>query len=455
MAGVISLVVLSLLRPNGNQPDQVSGEAAGTTLAAPGGGRGERPRTHRPDATILHTVSPSSLEPTAASVEMPQGEPASARFSVPRERAGLGTSSVRGAPHPPPAVSPPPAPTYQSRTLVNGLTQFAAEWDESNPGTAEAWNRQFQQLAQQGPAGVAAISEYLQRYEDIDFGPAGWQTLGYPTLRAALIDTLGAIGGPEALEVSLKLLQNAAEPREVALLARALEMQDASNSYPEIMAAARRSLSMAADGQLEAYDVGPVFEVFGRYGEGDVVADLVRASGKWNHYAAAALGQLPDGIGVPSLISMAYESSSARIPALQTLAGLSAGDLAARDALLGLVEDGWIAPNIWPYVASALTGDEVQVADSVFEDVVSRATGMDVKSSYIRSGNQTYYRMPTIDMLTPEQLVAQVDLVDEFLQVAASDPAAVKALEQTRSTLLRRIDQMNLGETAPESGTLN
>lgn len=367
-------------------------------------------------------------------------------------KAEPAASPVRGAapaapaPLPKPEFTPAPAPTLpepslQSRQLVAGLAQMQSPDGRWTSEQVVQWKENLQLLTQQGSAGVSAIREFLQKNQDLNFGPGGWDVLGYPSVRAAMVDALRQIGGPEAIGVSLETLQTTADPREVALLAKGIEAQAPEAYRAEILAAARDSLALAGKGQLEGRDMGPLFEVFEKYGGLDAVADLEQAANQWKYYATAALAQLPDGAGVPSLVRMVSESSSPNIPALEALASLSVRNAEAREALLTQVAANRISPSVWPYLSQALTGDETQVADSVFDRVLSRSTGQGLKTTHIKYGNQNFYHMPTIDTLTPDQLNQQVTLVDEFLKAAGSNPAAIQALQQTRSVLTRRLGQ--------------
>jgi len=390
-------------------------------------------------ATAPAPVPPTVEGPRPAAV----AEPESALSASPSEAAA-----------PAPGIPGLAEPTPESRQLITDLVKLPSA---EGPWTAEQvaqWKQNLQSLVQQGPAGVAAIREFLQKNQDLDFGLGGWDVLGYPSARAALFDALTQIGGAEAVAVGLETLQNTADPREVALLAKSLETQAPEQHRAEILAAARESLAMAAQGQLTGRDVGPLFEVFEQYGGADVLGDLEQAAKQWKYYATAALGQLPDGAGVPTLIRMVNESNSPNIPALETLASLSVSNPEARDALLAQVAANRISPNIWPYLSQALTGDEVQVADSVFDRVLSRATGRELKTTHINFGNQNFYRMPTIDTLTPDQISQQVALVDQFLEVAGSNPAAVQSLQQARAVLERRLTQAeaSAGAATPPPG---
>jgi len=399
----------------------------------------------RASTTITQEISNAAAAP-----------PAPVSDGVVEPSAPVAAAPTPAAQPPPPADTTPvpvipglPEPTPESRQLVASLVQLPTTDGQWTAEQVTQWKQNLQFLTQQGTAGVAAIREFLLKNQDLDFGPGGWNILGYPSARAALFDALTQIGGAEAVAVGLETLQNTADPREVGLLAKSLETQAPEEHREEILAAARESLAMSAQGLLNGRDVGPLFEVFERYGSVDVLDDLEQAAKRWKYYATAALGQLPNGAGVPTLIRMVNESTSPNIPALETLASLSASNTEAREALLAQVAANRITPNLWPYLSQALTGDEVQVADSVFDRVLSRATGKELKTTHISFGNQNFYRMPTIDSLTPDQINQQVVLVDELLTAAGSNPAAVQALQQTRAILSRRLGQAEASAAAP------
>src|SRR5262249_228529 len=109
-----------------------------------------------------------------------------------------------------PEVSP------ENRELVAALTRSPGH---SSPLTDEAvgqWKENMRKLVGQGPAGVAAIREFLKTDTEIDFGRGAEAALGYPSARKALFDALAKIGGEEATLLIRDTLQSTAEPREVA-----------------------------------------------------------------------------------------------------------------------------------------------------------------------------------------------------------------------------------------------
>lgn len=329
--------------------------------------------------------------------------------------------------------------TAESLGLVKALTEVSLAAGKLTPEQAVQWKKSLENLVAQGASAVPAIRDFLRAGGGVEFGAAGFRSVGYGSAREAMADVLARIGGPEALGVTLEAIQGNRNPREVALLAQALEAQAPEQQREAALAAARGVLASARQGEMQGKDVGPVFEVLERYGGASVVADLEQSAGEWKYYSTIALAQLPDGAGVPSLVRMLTESKGTDVPSLEALASISTRNAEARDALLTNAREGNIHPNVWPYVAQALAGDELQVADSVFDRVLSRSDGKELKSTHINAGNQTFYRSPTIDTLTLDQVQAQAALVEEFLGLAGSNPAATKALLQTKGILERRL----------------
>lgn len=333
-----------------------------------------------------------------------------------------------------------PEPSESALGFLEILRMLAGEAGlGSNPDKVREWKTALDSLLEQGKPGLAAIREFLARNEDIELGWEQARTLGAPSLRAAVIDVIGRIGGAEALGLALNTLKQTADPREVGLLARALESMVPGERRAEILSASRETLAMALRGEIPDRDVGPLFEVFGNFGGSEAVADLEKAAADWPSYATAALGQLPDGAGVAALARMADGEGNHHLPALEVLAGISARSPEARNALIGLLGGDRVPAGAWPYLSQALAGDETQVADSVFQRVTQRAAPMGVRTRHVSQGNQTLFMMPTLDTLTVDQVGQQMALLDECVRAAGANPVAVEALERTREVLARRM----------------
>lgn len=420
---VVVMVVAVVSRPRSTSP------GSGTTmgLGDSAGAGGEVGQENRPSEAS--TVVSAWRRGTKSGTGVPSADSEPGEVVSTSERASIPVAS-------PDSLGPASA---ESLGLVQVLAGLKVEGGVLNAEQAARWKEALQTLIGQGASAVPAIRDFLRSQAQVGFGVSGWKGLGYPTAREAMLDTLVKIGGPEALGVALEAMQGNKNPREIAQLAQALETLAPEQHRAELLAAARQTLELAKKGELPDQDVGPIFEVLERYGGAEAVADLEEASGSWRYYAVLSLAKLPEGAGIPSLVRMVSESGSPNISALQALAGLSSTHPEARSAMLGQVTGGRITASTWPYLAQALLGDSMQVANSVYDQVLGRADGRELKSTHIRSGNQTIYRTPTTDTLTPEKIRQQLALVDEFMGVAGSDAAATKAMQSTRAQLERRL----------------
>src|SRR6266496_4742741 len=179
--------------------------------------------------------SSESVLPTVPAVRSPQ-------LAVVVPKRHVGAPVVREAPVPDPTLNAIPAPTQPvvsaptqspaisagSLAVAQGLVARLSQPEFFNggitPQKAEELKRSFKELAEQGVAAVPAIREYLDRFQDIDFDAVGaGKLVGYSSLRIGMLDALGQIGGPEATELSLQMLQKTGDPLEIGFLAKALE----------------------------------------------------------------------------------------------------------------------------------------------------------------------------------------------------------------------------------------
>jgi len=309
------------------------------------------------------------------------------------------------------------------------------------------WKQSLTQLVQQGAAAVPAMRQFLARNVDLDFGLEGSQILGYSSVRTAMFDALQQIGGPEAMSLMLETLHTTSDPREIALLARNLEGQAPEQYRQEAINAAREALAMAAEGKLDDRDVGPLFEVLQKFGGATAVSDLEQAAGQWKYYASLSLAQLADGAGIPALIQMARDPAAAGKGtlgvALEMLAQVAPQYPEARSALIEQARQNKIPPNLWPYVASSLTGDQYQYRESVFASSGATAAAGDLKAIHIHFGNQNLYSSGGSG-LSPDQINQQLSLIDELL-LANNDSTAADPLRQSRDLLLKRLFRTSAG----------
>ncbi len=131
-----------------------------------------------------------------------------------------------------------------------------------------------------------------------------------------------------------------------------------------------------------------------------------------------ALAELPDGIGIPTLIEVANDSTVTSYGrgdlVLRPLAQVSLRYPAAFAALLEQARQDKIPENAWPTVISALAGNDYISNGQVLPDT----------------------RQPSVDL--NELVVRRVALFDTLIPVV-STPAAKQLLADQRAVLARRI----------------
>ncbi|MCX6923822.1 MAG: hypothetical protein NT154_11545 [Verrucomicrobia bacterium] len=344
----------------------------------------------------------------------------------------------------PPVAAPnvPAAPlapvTPETRQLVEALVTPETTNGVLVPAQAGIWKTNLAQLVQHGAAAIPAIREFLDKNIDLDFGVAGRQMLGYDSACLAMLDALAQIGGPEALGAI------------IAALAKNFEQLEPAVHRPELLEAARQALAMAGQGQLAGTDVAPLFEVFQNCGDASVSAELRKNAEKWNYYSMVALAQLPEGVGIPELVSIVQgegsSSSAARTPALEMLAQAAAQSETARNALLEQAKQNALTPYNWATLQLILAGDRVGYRNSGYDPALAGLNLNEMTASHISSGNQNFFTAPPAGGLTAEQANAQSALIDQ-LRAVTTDPAGLQVLERARQMLAHRSAQ--IVKTAP------
>ena len=157
---------------------------------------------------------------------VPAARPETERVTARSERFPPLKPSLPASTAPPQSVGSSPI----ARQLLTGLTQINSAGGVT-PQKAEELKRSFKQLTEQGNAAVPAIREYLERLQDIDLDAIGaGKRVGYVSVRIGLLDVLGQIGGPEALAALHQTLQTTADPSEIAVLARNLDVLARANT---------------------------------------------------------------------------------------------------------------------------------------------------------------------------------------------------------------------------------
>jgi hypothetical protein len=370
----------------------------------------------------------ASAPPPAETIQPPPRVPAASR-------APSVSLSPPAAPVPPVAR---PEPSPETRQLVNNLVKLQPQNGVLTEDFAKGWKQNLQALVQQGPAGIPAIQEFLANNLDYNFGDPGRQMLGYSSARGAMIDALAQVGGPQGVSALSGVLQNTADPREIALLAQNLDKLDPGQHQQELVSAAEQALAAASAQKQGSADVAPLFEVLQKYGGAAVVGELANASQQWGYYAPISLAQLPDGAGIPTLVQMANDPKASvmtRDAAYLSLAQVFDQSPEARSALVNQARANGYSEFAWRIMAPVLAGDQVEFLDSGFDNRQGAPQVAGVRSTST-SDNQRFFSMPTD--LSPTQINQRLSLIDDML-AATTDPVGREVLQQSRSTLASRL----------------
>jgi hypothetical protein len=352
----------------------------------------------------------------------------------------------RSAPAPAPVPANPtgaaaaalPPESAHAQQLLQRLSQLDSNQSKITPEQAAAFRQNLKELATQGAAALPAIRQFLEKNQDLAFDGDATSQIGYSSLRAGLFDTLRQIGGPEATDVFLGTLRGTADPSEIALIARYLDEQEPGQHRQEIVSAARETLEQTAAGQLQAKEVGPLFQVFQKYGDANSVADLEKALPQWQYYATMALAGLPEGQGISALTQRAQANAatgkSANTFALQMLAQMSAQYPDAASALVEQARQNQIPDRVWTKIVEGLAGDQYQIGKAPTDTANPNSPPAGLKTYHIESGNQNFYSLPFNLYGSAEQAAQRRALVDQLMN-ATQNPAAQQALQNARAVL--------------------
>jgi len=380
------------------------------------------------DAPASAATPPDQSSPDDSELR-PQSEAERAKISKPLLSVQPISRAAKPAGTPPPAIART-EPSAYTRQLVAGLTNLDFNRGPITKEQAEQWKQGLQTLVSQGAGGVPAIREFLEQNQELNFSAlGGGEQLGQSSLRSAMINALAQIGGPEATGVMLQTLQSTTLPSEIAQLAQVLEQQTPGQYRQETMTAIQEILGMAGKGQLEGYDVGPLFKVLQNYGDPGSVSALEQLAPEWRYYATLSLAGLQGAAGVPGLVRDVQDPAAAgrRDFAYQMLAQIAGQSPDAGAALLEQARANQIPDNAWKKIATGLAGDQYQLGTPPGDFT----TLPGLKTYHIQNGNQNFYSLPVAADAQTEQRLA---LVNQLLS-GTSNPAAVAALQWARETL--------------------
>jgi hypothetical protein len=382
--------------------------------------------------------APPPAGDSAGAVSAPRPVP---RPVQPREDASIpaeATPAPIPAPRPQaPVPSPPPVlARVDAKDLVSNLAALTGK-DPISPEQAQQWKESLQQLVRQGPSSIPAIQQLLTSNLDANFtGVSGAGALGYNSLRSAMLDALGQIGGPESTQAMLQVLQTSIFPTDIATLAASLNAQGPGQYQQAILDAARQQLNLAAMDQLGGANVLPLFQALASEAANgaSITGDLAQYAEKWPYYSAIALAALPDGAGVPTLTQIADSTVPGnQAAAVQALAELAPGNTQALNTLLDLAKGGQLSDSILSQLAPFLGGREYQLGPP------ENASAGGFLTFHMANGNQDFSAFDASGTMTQPQITQRISIIDQLLQaVPSTDSATVDSLQQQRNILAGR-----------------
>jgi hypothetical protein len=326
-----------------------------------------------------------------------------------------------------------PATARTPQQLVAEILEISSTEGPITADKAEKFKRNLEELIKQGAASVPAIRELLDKKVEYDFADiTGGDQIGYASLRASMIDALKQIGGPEADEAMVQVLQTSALPSELLELAKNLDQEAPGQYHDQILNAARESLAIAATNQLANIELGPAFRILQNYGSANTTADAAKSEPA-NFNNAINLANMPDGQGLPALVQMAQSpnsSASGQTVATEMIAQMAGQNSQAADALMQMAQNGQISNGTWEKLAPILAGDQLQIPDST-----AKTSG----SSRNASENLAFTTVNTAT--TSDQINQRIALIDKFLATVPGESAAAASLRNQRNVLDGKLGQ--------------
>ncbi len=320
-----------------------------------------------------------------------------------------------------------PEPSAYTRALVQHLSEIP-----TTPDQLAIWKQNYASLVHEGAAAIPAIRELLEKKTDVAL-PA--DQFGFSSLRQAMFSAMQQIGGQDAIDLALQVMQNPYQPGEISQLASQLETLAPGQYNAAIFAAADSALRSAI--QSPNVDLSSLFQVVQKYGGANAAADLQLAATKWNYYSPLALAALPDGAGVSALTAMAENAdgsyANSRSFSYQMLAQLALQNADAALALMNLINNNKVPPNAWHGIAAALGGDQM-----FYSGTTPPAGGTDPKSSHIAANDQNFNSWNYASTWTPQQIQNQLALIDKII---ATNPQAGARLAPVRGALAAKLGQ--------------
>ena len=327
-----------------------------------------------------------------------------------------------------PEPAPIPATPRTPQQLVAEILEISSTDGPITAENAEKFKRNLEELIKQGAASVPAIRELLEKKVEYNFADAsGGEQMGYASLRASLIDALKQIGGPEAQEAMVQVLQTSALPSELLEIAKNLDQEAPGQYRDQVLNAARESLAIAATNLSANIELGPAFRILQNYGDANTIADTAKSEPA-NFNNAINLVNMPEGQGLAALVQMAGNSSSAsgQTIATEMIAQMAGQNSKAVDALMQMAQNNQISNGTWEKLAPILGGDQYQIADSPAQSPTDPNVS---QPGFTIINNAT----------TSDQINQRIALIDKFLGTVPSDSAAAASLRNQRNILTEKL----------------
>jgi hypothetical protein len=370
----------------------------------------------------VHTSAPSESLSVASDIptppEVPDAEAAREKFPRPIASAHSATNEP---------VAPATARTPQQ--LVAELLEISAADAPITPEKAEKFRRNLEELIKEGAASVPAIRELLDKKIEYDFADvSGGEQMGYASLRASMIDALKQIGGPEAQEAMVQVLQTSALPSELLEIAKNLDQEAPGLYHDQILNAARESLAIAATNQYANVELGPAFRILQNYGAANTTADAAKNEPA-NFNNAINLANMPEGQGLAALVQMAESPSSAsgQTIATEMIAQMAGQNSKAVDALMQLAKNGQISNGTWEKLAPILGGDQFQISDPLAQGSADPNSPPDRGYTIVNAATSS------------DQINQRIALIDKLLSTVPTGSAAAASLRNQRNLLVGKM----------------
>lgn len=354
----------------------------------------------------------------------------------------------------------PLAPSHGARALLVDLLRIPSEFNTEI-------NQTLADLVRYGDEAVAAIQALLDAVDDdSDTGLSGLYGVELRPARLRLIHALDLIGSRMAVDTLVHTLRSTTQPTEIALLAKSVEGHAPGAYREDILTAAQATLGLTAANLKEVSrmlgNIQPLLTVYAAYGDAATVPDLEAAWSRLPSFSTVALGGLPDGVGIDSLIQFVNDP---KVPErrknfpVQILAQASRIYPDVGETLVVMADAKQLTGPAWAALAMALGGTETVLRTSLpIQSAISRkseqhAMGVEGESaarmgsavqvlyqqSTPRSSSDTslaylHYNSKAPATWSDAEIEQQLGLIDKLL---ATEPGsdAVVALEKARQSL--------------------